>query len=133
MIDLRSDRVTKPNEAMRDCMARTEVGDDVSGILAAAGLYALENNVQRLALDHENAARLATGLSAIDGMDISPDSGQTNMVFVSTRRKGNGLSSFMKERGILISGEDHLRLVTHLNISSSVIEGFKAFFNSQKR
>ena len=107
-----------------------------AGILAAAGMYALENNVQRLALDHEHAARLTTGLSAIDGLDISPDSGQTNMVFVSTRGKGDGLSSFMKDQGILISGDDHLRLVTHLNISSddidTVIDAFKAFFASDR-
>ncbi|GAB6146992.1 low-specificity L-threonine aldolase [Desulfocicer niacini] len=107
-----------------------------SGILAAAGIYALENNVQRLSLDHDHAARLAAGLSAIDGIDISPDSGQTNMVFVSTRGKGGGLSSFMKDMGILISDDDHLRLVTHLNISSNnidtVVDAFKTFFGSDR-
>ena len=103
-----------------------------AGILAAAGIYALQNNIDRLALDHEHAARLKAGLSAINALDVSPDSGQTNMVFVSTRGKGAGLTAFMKKRGILISGEDHLRLVTHLNINAhdieTVIEAFKLFF-----
>jgi len=103
-----------------------------AGILAAAGIYALKNNINRLALDHETAHLLKTGLANIKDLEISPDSGQTNMVFVSTRGKGAGLLAFMKERGILISGEDHLRLVTHLNITANdietVIDAFKVFF-----
>ena len=104
-----------------------------AGILAAAGIYALENNVERLALDHENATHLKAGLADIKELEISPDSGQTNMVFVSTRGKGAGLELFMKERGILIYGEDNLRLVTHLDISGNdidtVIDAFKSFFS----
>lgn len=103
-----------------------------AGILAAAGIFALENNIHRLEQDHDNATRLTAGLSEVEGIEILPASGQTNMVFVSTRGKGQGLEPFLKERGILISGEDDLRLVTHLNISSrdieTVIDGFKAFF-----
>ena len=103
-----------------------------AGILAAAGIYALENNVHRLALDHEHANLLKTGLADIKNLEISADSGQTNMVFVSTRGKGAGLSLFMEERGILISGEDNLRLVTHLDITANdidvVIDAFKVFF-----
>ena len=106
-----------------------------AGILAAAGLYSLENNIDRLAQDHENATRLKTGLSAIKALDISPDSAQTNMVFVSTGKNGKGLESFMKKRGILIAGEDDIRLVTHLNISADdidiVIRAFKDFFGFQ--
>ncbi|SMC82590.1 L-threonine aldolase [Desulfocicer vacuolatum DSM 3385] len=104
-----------------------------AGVLAAAGIYALENNIERLAMDHENATRLKEGLSDIQELDISPDSGQTNMVFVSTRGKGTGLSLFMKEKGILVSDEDDLRLVTHLDIGpediEKVIDVFKSFFS----
>ncbi len=104
-----------------------------AGILAAAGIYALENNVERLALDHDNATHLKAGLADIKELEISPDSGQTNMVFVSTLGRGGGLPLFMEKRGILISGEDHLRLVTHLNISTDdiarVIDAFQGFFS----
>ncbi len=104
----------------------------MAGILAAAGIYALENNVERLDLDHEHATLLKTGLGDIEDLEISTDSGQTNMVFISTRGKGPELELFMKKRGILISGEDNMRLVTHLDISSDdikrVIDAFKDFF-----
>ncbi len=103
-----------------------------AGIIAAAGIYALENNIERLSEDHENALFLMQKLSGIDAIEITPDSGQTNMVFVKTKAKGSGLSDFLKKKNILISADDNIRLVTHLNIKKEhihrVVEGFEAFF-----
>ena len=103
-----------------------------AGIIAAAGIYALENNIERLSEDHENATLLMQELSDIDAIEITPDSGQTNMVFVKTKGRGKGLSQFLKTKDILISSDDNIRLVTHLNIKKEdihrVVEGFEAFF-----
>ena len=105
-----------------------------AGIVAAGGIYALEHNVQRLADDHGNAETLARGLSRIDGIQVLPESAQTNMVFIQTGERGEGLQRFMQERNILITGDDNLRLVTHLNINTQdierVVEAFHRFFEA---
>ncbi len=99
-----------------------------AGILAAAGLYALEHQVQRLADDHANAAALAAGL---EQLGYSVESVQTNMVYVQMTGRAPALKAFLAERGITISAADRLRLVTHLDVSRSdieqVIEAFAAF------
>ncbi len=96
-----------------------------AGIAAAAGLYALEHHIDRLADDHANAARLAEGLGAIDGVKI--DSCATNMVFVRLDDEVLGgrsdLQGALADRGILTrwSGS-RSRLVTHLDITADDIE-----------
>ncbi len=106
-----------------------------AGILAAAGIHALENNIDRLADDHANAATLAKGLSEINALEVSPYSGITNMVFVRTGPQGSGLARFLKDRGILIPGDDQIRLVTHLDVADddilSVIRNFRAFYSGR--
>lgn len=88
-----------------------------AGIVAAAGLYALENNVDRLDQDHKNAKKLASLLSSIDGLEVS--AAQTNMVFVTLpENPHNNLVEFMKERGISLSSGTPCRLVTHKDVSS---------------
>ena len=57
-------------------------GGSVLGPLAAGGIYALENNIDRMAEDHANAARLAEGLAAVSEFNINQDDVQTNMVFM---------------------------------------------------
>lgn len=99
-----------------------------AGILAAAGIYALQHNTDRLADDHRNASRLAEGLADIAGYRVDP-SVDTNMVFCSPPEgRMSALQEHLKARHILISGE---RLVTHLDVSASqietVIEAFAAF------
>ncbi|MXW89016.1 MAG: low-specificity L-threonine aldolase [Acidimicrobiaceae bacterium] len=95
-----------------------------AGIVAAAGLYALEHHIDRLADDHANAARLADGLAAIDGVKI--DWCATNMVFIRDD-EGLGDSSDLQDvlegRGILTrwSGS-RSRLVTHLDVTAEDIE-----------
>jgi len=91
------------------------------GILAAAGLYALEHHVVRLAEDHQNAARLAEGLAGLPGLTVEPP--QTNMVWLHVEDPLAGkLVALLKERGVLATGAQVVRLVTHLDVSSSDIE-----------
>jgi len=105
-----------------------------AGVIAAAGLYALENNVYRLAEDHENAKSLARGLSELDELDVRHSGTQTNMVFVDLgRTDSDELTEFLAERGIAINGSSTLRLVTHLDIGASdirrVVAAFEAYLS----
>jgi len=107
-----------------------------AGILAAAGIHALQNHIARLAEDHENAQRLAEGLSHIDEIDISHNLPRTNMVFARVEESRQAaLQAFLQERGILVGGYGELRLVTHLDISAQdierVIEAFAHFFTGR--
>ncbi|MBO0503779.1 low-specificity L-threonine aldolase [Aeromonas veronii] len=94
-----------------------------AGILAQAGLFALEQHVTRLADDHRRAKRLAEGLAALPGIELDLSLVQSNMVFLRLREGESApLVAFMKERGILFSGYGELRLVTHLQINDDDIE-----------
>jgi threonine aldolase len=94
-----------------------------AGVLAAAGIYALEHNVERLAQDHENARALAAGLSRIDGIKVAPT--QTNMVYMTIEpQRSVRLREYLKDHGILISGQGTIRLVTHLDIDRADIDRF---------
>ncbi|WP_044870571.1 low-specificity L-threonine aldolase [Pseudomonas sp. LFM046] len=102
-----------------------------AGILAAAGLYALDHQVERLAEDHANAERLGAGLQEL-GYGIEPV--QTNMVYVQMGDKARALGEFLAGRGIRVSPAARLRLVTHLDVRATdiprVIEAFAAFRQS---
>ena len=74
-----------------------------AGIIASGGIYALENNINRLADDHVNAKLLTERLSEIDELKVHPDYVQTNMLFISLRKKSvEELYHFLKSKGILI-------------------------------
>jgi threonine aldolase len=93
-----------------------------AGILAAAGLYALEHNMNRLAEDHENAKTLATMLSAMPGISIDMDTVQTNIVMLNCSKSGKNAVEWNKrfrEAGVRLSqpGEWLMRAVCHLNVS----------------
>jgi threonine aldolase len=92
-----------------------------AGIIAAAGLYALTHNIDRLADDHARAGRLAEGLGAIDGVTVG---GQfTNMVFVDLGPRTAAMVEDAATNGILISGHaSPIRMVTHLDINDDDIE-----------
>ena len=93
-----------------------------SGILAAAGIHALQHHVDRLAEDHANARLLAEGLAAIDGIEVAPV--QTNMVFATVaEHRVSGLTESLHAKNILIVAHTcgALRLVTHLDIDADAI------------
>jgi threonine aldolase len=94
-----------------------------AGILAAAGLYALEHNVQRLPDDHTNAARLAAGLAEIG--PFVPNKPQTNIVVADVVRGelDNWLRAF-RQAGVLAVGfgPQRMRLVTHINVARQDVD-----------
>lgn len=86
-----------------------------SGILAAAGIYALKNNVARLQEDHDNAAWMAEQLREA-GADVMRQ--DTNMLFVRVgEENAAALGEYMKARNVLINASPIVRLVTHLDVS----------------
>ena len=96
-----------------------------AGVVAAAGLYALEHHIERLADDHANAARLAEGLGAIEGVKI--ESCATNMVFIGLNGKPPeerpNPREDLADRGILTSWKgSRSRLVTHLDATPDDID-----------
>lgn len=102
-----------------------------SGMLAAAGLYALEHNFARLAEDHANAAALAAGLAAIEQLEIV--SVATNMLFVKVPATAcAALEAHLKAHDILAQIGPVSRLVTHLDVSAAdiatVAAACRAFF-----
>src|ERR1700686_4819782 len=92
-----------------------------AGVLAAAGLVALEQMPARLHEDHANAKLLAEGLSAMEGFSVDPDLVETNIVIfkVTGALKASELVAGLKTRGILAStiGPDAIRFVTHYDVS----------------
>lgn len=102
-----------------------------AGMLAAAGQYALAHNVARLAEDHDNAAYLANQLAEMSELEVKPEWVQTNMVFVkSTQVNFDKLAEALKSQGILISGGQVLRLVTHLDVNKGMIDKLVASIKS---
>lgn len=100
-----------------------------AGIIAAAGLYALQNNVSRLSDDHRRASELANALGQIDGVSIPLGQANTNMLYVS-------VSQAMRERlaeraanyNILLPAGEQMRLVTHLNINDDDLKAIIELF-----
>jgi threonine aldolase len=95
-----------------------------AGMLAAAASYALDHHVERLAQDHALAAKLAQGLSAIEGLQV--ETPQTNMVFVDVtgpaREKAVGLVGHLAGEGVLAMGLYRLRFATHLDVDEAGVE-----------
>ncbi len=91
------------------------------GILAAAGIYALQHHVPRLADDHRNAKSLADGIRHLPGLRIEEP--ETNIVWVDLEPSLAGkLVPALAKRGILATGSNRVRFVTHLDISAADIE-----------
>ena len=94
-----------------------------SGILAAAGLYAIQNNVQRLSEDHDLASYLAGQLRQFDDIDILRGGAQTNMVFFNLKsHRYAELLEFGKSNGVLFGGRKPVRMVTHKDLSKEYID-----------
>ena len=95
------------------------------GIIAAAGLYALKNNIDRLAEDHEKAKTLAKFLDESDSFDINMDTVQTNiLIFRPVKKSVDEILKTAQEKGLLLSvgGVGTLRAVTHMDVSFNDIE-----------
>ena len=90
-----------------------------AGILAAAGLYALDHQVQRLEQDHAHAAQLAEGLQA-QGYTVEPV--QTNMVYVQLNTRASEFKAFAAARGVTVTAAPRLRMVTHLDVDAAQVE-----------
>jgi threonine aldolase len=96
------------------------------GVVAAAGLVALEETPQRLPEDHANARRLAEGLAELPGVRIDPERVVTNIVLfdvADTGRAADEICARLQERGVLASGfGTSIRMVTHYDVSREGVE-----------
>ncbi len=109
-----------------------------AGLLAAAGIYALSNNLTRLAEDHENAKLLAEGVREIDELAPMVCQPQTNMLFVQLGGEElSQLTGYLRQKGILVAGRESLRLVTHLDVTAGdvaiVVAAVKDYFVKRRR
>lgn len=98
-----------------------------AGIIAAAGLYALDHNIDRLAEDHTNAKILARGLAEIPGISITIEHVESNIVFFDVAGLGitaKEATERMATRGVRMgaTGRTRIRAVTHLDVSQSDVE-----------
>ena len=95
-----------------------------AGILAAAGKIALTEQINRLQTDHDNAKRLANGLSQIDGFDINVENVQTNIVFVklAPHIDSSELQTQLRQEGIIIGSGNPLRFVLHNDIQADEVD-----------
>lgn len=96
-----------------------------AGVLAAAGIVALESMVDRLADDHVNARRLAEGLVALSGLRVDLEAVQTNMVYADTEPGGAAaVVGALAAEGVLINavGPSRVRFVTHHGVDGADIE-----------
>ena len=98
-----------------------------AGVLAAAGLVALETMIERLQDDHNAAKRLAAGLTWLDPALADPNQVQTNILRFDVSGTGRDAVSWataLKAQGILVqaSGAKQLRLVTHRHIDDKAVD-----------
>jgi len=111
-------------ERARRVRKRLGGGMRQSGVLAAAGLYALEHNIERLADDHARAATLAACIAELPGVRIDLRSVQTNMVYFSTEAPARRWVDALQQKGVrcLALGDNRIRLVTHMDVDNAGIE-----------
>src|SRR5881296_3423468 len=98
-----------------------------AGVLAAAGLIALEKGPKRLQIDHDNAKLLATRLAAVPGITLNPAKVQTNIVIFGLKTSGWSSSDFLQtlaKRDVLAVPVDNerVRMVTHLDVDRNDVE-----------
>ncbi|MCZ4273498.1 low-specificity L-threonine aldolase [Maritalea porphyrae] len=105
-----------------------------AGLIAAAGIYALDKNVRRLKDDHDRAATLANELTALNKFKVTYQANQTNMVYIEPAAKDiEPLRQHLGERGINMGGGSPVRIVMHLDIDDDgltrIIDGFKSYYS----
>ncbi|MBA2653307.1 MAG: low-specificity L-threonine aldolase [Tatlockia sp.] len=107
-----------------------------SGVLAAAGIYALQNNVNRLGEDHENAEYLAKAMAELDELEVDLAALQTNIFYFKAKKNYSELQKHLQDKGIIMPQKARksglVRCVTHLDVSrdelSRVIKEIKLFY-----
>ena len=98
-----------------------------AGVLAAAGIYALDHNVSRLKEDHAKAKFLASELAKVPSFSIDSESVQTNIIIIDLQKSGrnpNDVLSLLREKGVLLTIGNYmgLRAVTHLDVSMEEVQ-----------
>jgi threonine aldolase len=98
-----------------------------AGVLAAAGIHALENHVGRLAEDNARAKRLSEMLAGIDGIDARPEEVETNILFFTAGSPARDaeMEHALAGMGVLVEGGGHfprVRAVTHLDVTDDDVE-----------
>jgi threonine aldolase len=100
-----------------------------AGMLAAAGIYALDHHITRLDVDHENASRLAQGLAGVNG--IAVETPQTNIVFLTIDASAVGrLQTHLEQAGVKAIVGTRTRLVTHLDVTADDVARTIAAFQT---
>jgi threonine aldolase len=111
-----------------------------AGIIAAAGIIALETMTARLAEDHATARRIAEGIAGLPGVDLDPSRVQTNILRVGFTRPeldGHTVSALLRERGVNATAGSpaSMRLVTHYHVTpadaDAVVAAFRDIFTSE--
>ena len=122
--------VGRADEIERGRLYRKRLGGGMrqAGVLAAAGLIALEEMPQRLGEDHANARFLACELAKLPGVRLDPERVVTNIVIFDITATGLStaeLSALLKERGVLMNGANsrQMRAVTHYESRASTAGG----------
>ena len=108
-----------------------------AGIIAAAGIVALDTMIERMAEDHANARAIAEGLAEIPGLHLDLERVQTNMIMVDVEKEfpNGGVTAALEEKGVLAldRGGGNLRLVTHYGIDEAdvgqTVEAFRSIMN----
>ncbi|RYG32215.1 aminotransferase class I/II-fold pyridoxal phosphate-dependent enzyme [bacterium] len=117
-------------ERARQWRKRLGGGMRQAGVIAAAGIYALDNHIERLSEDHARATRLSEGLSEVPG--LRPHMPETNIVLVDTEAPAEEWADRMAARGVSFfpTGPNRFRMVTHLDVSEEgvahALEAFRA-------
>ena len=100
-----------------------------AGILAAAGIYALEYNIERLAEDHQHAKLLAERISSARGLRLNHQEVETNIFFLQldpteASLDAPGLQRALQAHDVLANASDQysMRLVTHLDVTRAQVE-----------
>ena len=111
-------------ESVRRWRKRLGGGMRQAGIIAAAGLYALDHNLARLTQDHENARIIAEAVGGSPGATLRRPAVPTNIVTFDTQASAAELASRMREQNVLVStmGPRTVRCVTHLNVDAAQAE-----------
>ena len=104
-----------------------------AGILAAAGLYTLDNHIERLAEDHQRAKKVAKAINAMDNFSVNLDTVQSNLVYVNCNMPANELVTSLAEHGIDLFDlpNNRVRVAIHLHITDEDVERIIAAFAAQ--